>query len=353
MGMKRIITSTVLAIILFTFLSCERVMILDANEKPVVVVDCMISNEPVQILKLSFSKGASKDTYEKVKDAEAKLIECGENQSKEYLFRKEADGVWILDHAAQEGQTYRLEINVPGYEQISSEPQTIIPLTVAAQREDCREHSLIQEHYHKYDYSPIYYSANRADEAFHLFICAKYYDAQSCEKKIEDYICVDQPTDDSYITNLEYDLKIYPTLIGHFLHNKYLSILVPAIIPETKVFLFHIGGPFRGEYHYSFDPNDEHLIYNYGVMENPGQTEGYIEFSRLNKETENFYFTILKDYLDIKESSDISSIYLRNNIYTNIKGAVGYFGCKTVKKLMWSSDPMGEDPIYYDPKDPV
>lgn len=70
MGMKRIITSTVLAIILFTFLSCERVMILDANEKPVVVVDCMISNEPVQILKLSFSKGASKDTYEKVKDAE-------------------------------------------------------------------------------------------------------------------------------------------------------------------------------------------------------------------------------------------------------------------------------------------
>ncbi len=172
-----------MAIILFTFLSCERVMILDANEKPVVVVDCMISNKPVQILKLSFSKGASKDTYEKVKDAEAKLIECGENQSKEYLFRKEADGVWILDHAAQEGQTYRLEINVPGYEQISSEPQTIIPLTVAANREDCREHSLIQEHYHKYDYSPIYYSANRDDESFHLFICAKYYDAQSCEKK--------------------------------------------------------------------------------------------------------------------------------------------------------------------------
>lgn len=166
MDRKQIILSTVLAIILFTFLSCERVMILDANEKPVVVVDCMISNEPVQILKLSFSKGASKDTYEKVKDAEAKLIECGENQSKEYLFRKEADGVWILDHAAQEGQTYRLEINVPGYEQISSEPQTIIPLTVAAQREDCREHSLIQEHYHKYDYSPIYYSANRDDESF-------------------------------------------------------------------------------------------------------------------------------------------------------------------------------------------
>lgn len=40
-------------------------------------------------------------------------------------------------------------------------------------------------------------------------------------------------------------------------------------------------------------------------------------------------------------------------MYTNIKGAVGYFGCKTVKKLMWSSDPMGEDPIYYNPKDPV
>lgn len=56
------------------------------------------------------------------------------------------------------------------------------------------------------------------------------------KKKIEDYICVDQPTDDSYITNIEYDLKIYPTLIGHFLHNKYASILIPAIIPETKVF---------------------------------------------------------------------------------------------------------------------
>lgn len=320
-----------------------------------VVVDCLLSNEPTQTLKLTFCKGASKSKYQKVSEAEVKLID--NDTHREYIFKKESDGIWKLDYAALIGHRYSLEINVPGYDTITSESQTLCPLYFKALREDCLGSIRFQAHYHRYDYSPLHYTFQRNIESYTLFICGKYYDKSAGKMMTESLICTDYPTTDDNTTESKYDLDIYPELIGYPLHKEYLSIYVPALEnpsnPEAvENYFLYIGGPFKGEYHYSFDTADEHHVLNAGILENPDPTESYIEVTRLNKETETFYFSTLKDYLNIRESSDLSAAYLRDNIYTNIKGAVGYFGCKTVKKLMWSSDPRGDDPFYYDPKDP-
>ena len=43
--------------------SCERIMILDAGETPMVVVNCVLTSEPKQFLELCYTRGASeKDT---------------------------------------------------------------------------------------------------------------------------------------------------------------------------------------------------------------------------------------------------------------------------------------------------
>ena len=54
--------------------SCVREVVMDAGEKPVVVVECVISNNPVQTLHLRYTKGASKTDYEVVTEADAVLL---------------------------------------------------------------------------------------------------------------------------------------------------------------------------------------------------------------------------------------------------------------------------------------
>ena len=53
------ITTAILFILMLTLSSCIRDVIMDAKEKPQVVVVCVLSDDPVQTLQLSFTKGAS------------------------------------------------------------------------------------------------------------------------------------------------------------------------------------------------------------------------------------------------------------------------------------------------------
>ena len=43
------------------------------------------------------------------------------------------------------------------------------------------------------------------------------------------------------------------------------------------------------------------------------------------------------NFIDIKESTDMSAIYLRDNIYSNIKGGAGIFGASVSDKLQWAN----------------
>ena len=70
---QHLILFSILSFICLT--SCVRDVILDAKETPQVVVECILSDGPIQILNLSFTKGASLSEVPALTEAKAILYE--------------------------------------------------------------------------------------------------------------------------------------------------------------------------------------------------------------------------------------------------------------------------------------
>ena len=109
------ITTAILFILMLTLSSCIRDVIMDAKEKPQVVVVCVLSDDPVQTLQLSFTKGASLAEAPALTEAVAMLYDGTKAVGE---FKRGSDGIWRLEYAAIPGHTYRLEVQVPGYDMI-------------------------------------------------------------------------------------------------------------------------------------------------------------------------------------------------------------------------------------------
>ena len=61
--------------------SCVREVALDAGERPQVVVECVLTNDETQELRLNFTKGASKAEAEPLTEAVATLIDLTEGKT--------------------------------------------------------------------------------------------------------------------------------------------------------------------------------------------------------------------------------------------------------------------------------
>ena len=116
-------------------------------------------------------------------------------------------------------------------------------------------------------------------------------------------------------------LSSYPDLMTAVNHRHYLRF--PAREAERTEFL--VSGDFRG---YLEDKRD---------------------FVHSRKRfPELHYFAVSEDYdkylIDtyhleqVSNSSDLSAIFLRDNVYTNVHGAVGIFGAKIERTLIWEGD---------------
>ena len=97
--------------------SCAKEIVMDAGEEPVVAVECILSEQPVQTLRLSFTKGAAMDEAPALSEAEAVLIDLTEGKTVGSFERRD-DGTWALDYTPIPEHSYRLEIDVPGQEPI-------------------------------------------------------------------------------------------------------------------------------------------------------------------------------------------------------------------------------------------
>ena len=94
---------------------CVRDVVLDAGEKPRVVVECVLTESSPQELRLSFTKGASLAEAPELTEATARLTDLTDNYPAGE-FRRREDGAWVLDYAAVPRHSYRLEVEVPGYD---------------------------------------------------------------------------------------------------------------------------------------------------------------------------------------------------------------------------------------------
>lgn len=61
--------------------SCTKEIVMDAREEPAVAVECILSEQPVQTLRLSFTKGAAMSDAPALPGAEAVLIDLTEGRT--------------------------------------------------------------------------------------------------------------------------------------------------------------------------------------------------------------------------------------------------------------------------------
>ena len=308
--------------------SCVKDVVLDAKEEPLLSVYCVLTQDSIQTLKLSFTKGASQTEAPRVTEASAVLTDLTEN-SEAGRFARTSESDWQLEYAAIPGHNYRLEVTVPGRETVWAE-QTMpkeVPVKSVA----------FAPWLPGYDPLPGYEGWLLFGTQYcSTFPCAvwayaKNYNASSGQHEFAKDIC----TTFSYVDNgnltgrvrakmdvedLDDPEKYQYILSGFPYHNKILRF--PKCDYQTPVY-FAIDGDFRGQYyHYYFD------------QPQPSPTQGVLYFSALSEEYDQWLYEAYQRYY-AEQSSDLSSIYLRDNMYTNIHGGLGVFGAILTVPQRW------------------
>ena len=328
--------------------SCIRDVGLDAGEKPLVVVECVLKNSDVQELRLNFTKGASKAEAEPLTDAVAKLIDLTFKKEVGQFIRKEGD-LWTLDYTPTPYHEYRLEVQVPGYELIYAEDA--MPGKVKCYYA-CQDYNGLG---HWFDDSRVVGSleagaarryrdrTNKLNylrgtvyvfhEVLHPFlIYGMNYNPVTNDYEIVEQLCTDhEAVSSATLSGGKYlppsiikelpKVQLHPYLAGAPLHNRYL--MFPKHAEEIQE-SFVISGSFAGEWF----PQ----LTTYG--EEPEPT-GYLMFVSMSD--------IYKRYLDdairlqiLDQSTDMTSIYVRDNMYSNIHGGIGLFAAIAEERAVWA-----------------
>ncbi len=370
--MKRI---GIIAAILMTMSiipSCVRDIVMDAAEKPQVVVSCILTDNPMQTLKLSFTKGASLKEAPQLTEAVAILYD---ENTKIGEFRKQEDRIWTLNYAAVPGHEYRLEVQVPGYEKIHAKQQMPAQAASVEVQYFCNISNYIEPWSGwvpvpdpagdwTYFYWPededhpnceIFYDLNCAAP---VWICAMNYNEETKLHEPAEYICISVDAGVINMTDLVYEpqkkevsnpyklrklyqsghgispetfyntrqMELYPNLAGRTLYESYIHL------PAGR-HVFSLSGSFTGNY-YIGEADSPFLIFKKNDPE-AAEKKGYICFFTLSDDYEKFLIES-HHYRQILESSDISTIYLRDNLFTNITGGIGIFGAQLSVRCPWA-----------------
>lgn len=346
-------------------ISCVRDITMDAEESPQVVVVCILDDGQEQILELSFTKGASLPEAPTLTDAIATLYDEGEKVGE---FQRDGNGNWILDYSAIPGHNYRLEVQVPGYDLIHAEQQ--MPNDHAPVR--CIEYTHFSGVIEPWagwimvpdpagDWYSLQWPENEVypdHETFYVifpssvpaWITAMNYNHETGHHEVATDICTDAVTTLDNVTGMTYEpfstdvpnpyklrnsygkyeesfysahqMELYPVLTGKPSYKSFIRL------PENNPQCFWISGNFTGDY-------CAKGVGEWGFADESEFDKGYILCITPSEDYDKY----LQDtyyYMMIKESSDLSTIYLRDNVFTNIIGGLGIFGAQMSRKYPWA-----------------
>ncbi len=315
--------------------SCAREIIMDAKEKPLLAVECVLTEDTVQILRLNLSKGASQSEALPISEAEAVLTDLTMN-TPVGKFERQDDMTWTLDYQAIPEHSYRLEVRVPGYDLVWAE-QTM-PL-------ECRAMSTFYADWSSSAYHTYSSHVNGSlilltHTPLSTWIRALNYNPETGNREIAEHICTDAPYVDNFnlaggvyappvIMDIPTDKYLYANLDGYSLHKRFLRLDTDKVL-EAEVLQvgISISGSFTGEYFNngtSVKPADR----------TPREDEGIVIVSIVSDDYDLYLRDAIK-YQQLSESSDLSSVYLNENVYSNIHGGLGIFGAKTEKVVEWN-----------------
>ena len=369
--------------------SCVKDVIMDAKERPQVVIDCVLSDEPVQTLYLSFTKGASLSEAPPLNEASAVLYD---GSMKVGEFRHRSGTEWTLAYVAVSGHRYRLEIEVPGYEKIWAEQtmpepaplqcwgynhlgEVIEPWSGWRERLEPIEHmgywGLVEwpEEEPFPDNETFYILFESSSPAW---LYAVNYNPVTGRYEQAGEICADAETDPCNALDKVYEpqvrdvpipwkynsswsvpdsvlvtfyaarrMELYPNLAGESLHEGFLRFP-----PSDSRQQFCVSGSLEGEY--SHLPNGFMSLYTadgyagvwfgggWGYAAEPVENEGYLLCVTCSPEYDKFLLDAYH-FQRIQASTDLSTIFLRENVYSNIVGGgMGIFGAVARRKYPWA-----------------
>ena len=367
---------------------------------------CVLSDEPEQKLFLSLTKGASLSEAPPLTEATATLYD---NQRVVGRFQHKEGNEWTLSYAAVHNNKYRLEVEVPGYDLIYAEqtmprPELAFYRTYGLINSYVEPYSgwiiIVLDPNHPYELLNEVFLWPEDEEAppvetwyilppssSSVWLYGVNVDPETGQRQLAREICASIPSDTINLTGYYYKplqkdvpmpfkvrdglpltesvraahlQELYPPLAGEPLHDSFLRI--PA---HTDTQVFYVSGSFTGTYYGQKDwDNASSPLYSYGYFScariSEADNKGYLLCMTPSADYDRF----LKEaysYRRIKESSDLSTIYLRDNLYSNITGGIGLFGAKVERMLPWhatysyidtgiSRRPLGEDMVegYFD-----
>ena len=330
--------------------SCAKEIVMDAGDEPLVVVECVLTQQPVQTLRLSFTKSVSMSNAPELPEAEAVLIDLTEGKTAG-SFERQDDGTWTLGYAAVPEHSYRLEVDVPGHETVWAE-QTIPDKPAIESYFSLWSPSKYWEPFTQRHLGSVFIVDRHNIDADYIWLWALNYNPDSGRREYVERLCTDWPYVDNF--NLTGDLyvppvadtsilgdkvtsELYPRLEGKSMHDRFLRLDIrnPRYMYTGNItgeysptYVFMISGDFEGKYfHRGFEPKDWDkytLQDDDGVVVAAIATKDYDAYLR-----DAIYFKRLS------ESSDLSSIYNRENIFSNIHGGLGIFGAYTTTYLGW------------------
>ena len=347
-----IIVSFLLYLLLPT--SCVRDVILDAGGKPVVVVECVLSNTDVQELRLNFTKGASKIEADPLTEAVATLIDLTYKKDVGQFVKRDGD-LWTLDYTPIQHHAYRLEVEVPGYDMIYAEDT--MPRQVkcyyAMQRgnpstglthydfafDDWRImqtlDSGVSQRYHDRTNNLNYLRGSvylLYDVPHPFLIYGMNYNPVTEDYEIVKQLCTDHAAvSSSTLSGGTYvppsiieelpRVQLHPYLEGTPLHNRYL--IFPKNSDAMQEF-FVLSGSFAGAWSpQSYEDYQE------------DKPKGYLVFVSMSDNYKRYLDDAIRLQI-LNEPGDLTRIYVRDNIYSNINGGIGLFAATSEERGDWA-----------------
>lgn len=316
--------------------SCAQDFSLDSGERTI-VVECILSCDSIQTLKLFYSHAKDENTAS-VPITEAKLILFDETKDLAVgIFRNDGKD-WVLDYAAEPEHSYRLDIDVKGHEHISAQ-QTMPKQAHIEGYVHMGGPFSSDSRFVKYGgdfYGTGFFASNLPAKTW---ICALTYDEKTGESHVVDEICTDYPyldnfnlTGDVYApyrimwetSHGEYPFDVCKYLMGFPLYRRYLRTNADLMNSDKADGIFIICGSF-------YDCNNPDYAQPLG-------SKGGIFFTTVSDDYDRYLLEAIH-YQQLQESSDMTTIYKRDNIFSNIKGGIGIFGAKTEYRSDWVMKP--------------
>jgi hypothetical protein len=309
-----------------TVAGCVKDVILDAGDEPQVVVECILSDESVQTLYLVYTKSASRTEAPELKEAIAVLTDLTDEKEVGH-FQRTPDGSWQLEYAAVPAHNYRLGVSVPGHEPIWAE-------------QAMPESPGVEVGWHSWDpvekENNVGYTFRLRNSKCPVWFYGVNYPTLDSHGEQAEYILTNSEAVDLFNivdrgaffvngsnawgdNNYGFKVTTYPVLRDVPRHKRYLRFPASENPPDTP---FYVSGSFSG---YTSDRKDfMHAELRPAKLHYFSASVDYDRFIRDSYQL-----------LDLKVSTDMADIFVRDNVYSNIHGAIGLFGAKIERTLEW------------------